>query len=79
MDAPFSQARSTIIIVIMVMVVAKLTIIILKIITIIISNNNNNNNNDRGTIRLLKLFTGNSAKITICGGAKLGTTILQRQ
>ena len=62
----------------MVMVVTKLTIIILKIITIIISNNNNNNN-DRGTIRLLKLFTGNSAKITICGGAKLGTTILQRQ
>ena len=59
------------------MVVTKLTIIILKIITIIISNNNNNN--DRGTIRLLKLFTGNSAKITICGGAKLGTTILQRQ
>ena len=62
----------------MVMVVTKLTIIILKIITIIISNNNNNNN-DRGTIRLLKLFTGNSTKITICGGAKLGTTILQRQ
>ena len=61
----------------MVMVVTKLTIIILKIITIIISDNNNNN--DRGTIRLLKLFTGNSAKITICGGAKLGTTILQRQ
>ena len=61
----------------MVMVVTKLTIIILKIITIIISNNNNNN--DRGTIRLLKLFTGNSTKITICGGAKLGTTILQRQ
>ena len=61
----------------MVMVVTKLTIIILKIITIIISNNNNNN--DRGAIRLLKLFTGNSTKITICGGAKLGTTILQRQ
>ena len=61
----------------MVMVVTKLTIIILEIITIIISNNNNNN--DRGTIRLLKLFTGNSTKITICGGAKLGTTILQRQ
>ena len=61
----------------MVMVVTKLTIIILKIITIIISDNNNNN--DRGTIRLLKLFTGNSTKITICGGAKLGTTILQRQ
>ena len=59
------------------MVVTKLTIIILKIITIIISDNNNNN--DRGTIRLLKLFTGNSTKITICGGAKLGTTILQRQ
>ena len=58
------------------MVVTKLTIIILKIITIIISDNNNN---DRGTIRLLKLFTGNSTKITICGGAKLGTTILQRQ
>ena len=61
----------------MVMVVTKLTIIILKIITIIISDNSNNN--DRGTIRLLKLFTGNSTKITICGGAKLGTTILQRQ
>ena len=59
------------------MVVTKLTIIILKIITIIISDNNNNN--DRGTIRLLKLFTGNSTKITICGGAKLGTIILQRQ
>ena len=59
------------------MVVTKLTIIILKIITIIISDNNNNN--DGGTIRLLKLFTGNSTKITICGGAKLGTTILQRQ
>ena len=56
----------------MVMVVTKLKIIILKIITIIISNNNNNND-DRGTIRLLKLFTGNST------GAKLGTTILQRQ
>ena len=59
------------------MVVTKLTIIILKIITIIISNNNNNN--DRGTIRLLKLFTGNFAKITICRAAKPGTTILQRQ
>ena len=60
----------------MVMVVTKLKIIILKIITIIISNNNNNND-DRGTIRLLKLFTGNSTGNST--GAKLGTTILQRQ